>query len=231
MTLDDGFRALVIGSSGALGQAFLKHFEGDVRCAQALGLSRSTHPDFDLNKAASIAQAAREMAPLGPFHIIVDATGALTIDGVGPEKSLKALDAEQFIRALHINTVGPAMLLQHFAPLMAPGLAVYAKLSARVGSISDNRSGGWYSYRASKAAMNMVLQTAAIELQRRNPQWQFIALQPGTVRSALSAPFAAGVKQLLEPEASVAAMVHAMMQLPIQAGAQFIDYRGQTIPW
>jgi NAD(P)-dependent dehydrogenase (short-subunit alcohol dehydrogenase family) len=231
MTLDDGFRALVIGSSGALGQAFLKHFEGDVRCVHALGLSRSTHPDFDLNKAASIAQAAREMAPLGPFHIIVDATGALTIGGVGPEKSLKALDAEQFIRALHINTVGPAMLLQHFAPLMAPGLAVYAKLSARVGSISDNRSGGWYSYRASKAAMNMVLQTAAIELQRRNPQWQFVALQPGTVRSALSAPFAAGVKQLLEPEASVAAMVHAMMQLPIQAGAQFIDYRGQTIPW
>lgn len=231
MRLEDGFRALVVGSSGALGQAFLNHFESDARCAQAFGLSRLTHPGFDLNDSDSVAQAARAMAPLGPFHIIVDATGALTIDGVGPEKSLKALNAEQFMRALHINTVGPAMVLQHFAPLLAPGVAIYAKLSARVGSISDNRSGGWYSYRASKAAMNMVLQTAAIELQRRNPQWQFVALQPGTVRSALSAPFAAGVKQLLEPETSVAGMVRAMTLLPISAGAQFIDYTGQAVPW
>jgi NAD(P)-dependent dehydrogenase (short-subunit alcohol dehydrogenase family) len=123
------------------------------------------------------------------------------------------------------------MLLRHFAPLLAPGPSIYAKLSARVGSISDNHKGGWYGYRASKAALNMLLQTAAIELQRKNPQLRVVALQPGTVRSELSRPFAAGVAQLLEPADSVAGMLAALRNLQPTSGAHFVDYQGQPIPW
>jgi NAD(P)-dependent dehydrogenase (short-subunit alcohol dehydrogenase family) len=123
------------------------------------------------------------------------------------------------------------LALRHFAPLLAPGPCTYAKLSARVGSITNNHKGGWYGYRASKAAMNMLLQTAAIELQRKNAALQVVALQPGTVRSELSRPFAAGMSRLLEPAESVAGMLAALRGLQPKSGAHFVDYQGQEIPW
>jgi NAD(P)-dependent dehydrogenase (short-subunit alcohol dehydrogenase family) len=150
---------------------------------------------------------------------------------MGPEKSLSRVDADALHRSFSINTIGPALLLRHLASSIASGDAIYAKLSARVGSISDNQKGGWYGYRASKAALNMMLQTAAIELQRRNPSLRVVALQPGTVRSRLSEPFQSGVPTLLEPSASVAGMMRAMMALTTKSGAHFIDYQGQEIPW
>lgn len=231
LSLPQGFKALVVGASGALGQAFVQHFERDPACAEVIGVSRSTSPGFDLEDAASIERLAQALLPRGPFHWIVDATGALTVDGVGPEKSLAMLDATALQRSFAINTIGPALLLRHLAPALPKDDAIYAKLSARVGSISDNRKGGWYGYRASKAAMNMVLQTAAIELQRRHPRLRVVALQPGTVRSPLSAPFQAGVPLLLEPAESVAGMVQAMQGLSVKAGAHFVDFQGQDIPW
>jgi NAD(P)-dependent dehydrogenase (short-subunit alcohol dehydrogenase family) len=155
----------------------------------------------------------------------------LTIDGVGPEKSLSRVDADALHRSFSINAIGPALLLRHLATSIASGDAIYAKLSARVGSISDNQKGGWYGYRASKAALNMLLQTAAIELQRKNPGLRVVALQPGTVRSQLSEPFQSGVPTLLEPSASVAGMMRAMTELDTKSGAHFIDYQGQEIPW
>jgi NAD(P)-dependent dehydrogenase (short-subunit alcohol dehydrogenase family) len=229
--LPNDFHALVIGSAGALGQALEDGLRQDPRCARVLGISRSLGPDFDLEDPPSLERLAQQMAPLGPFHLIIDATGALTIDGIGPEKALSQLDAQALQRAFAVNTIGPALLLRHLAPLLAPGDAIYAKLSARVGSISDNRKGGWYGYRASKAAMNMVLQTAAIELQRRNPRLRVVALQPGTVRSRLSQPFAAGVPRLLEPAESAAGLLAALRELPVKPGAHFIDHQGQDIPW
>lgn len=231
MILPSPYQALVLGASGALGQAFMRHFEQDPACARVSGVSRATHPAFELCQPAGLAPVMASLLPLAPFHVVVDATGALTVSGQGPEKSLKALQADTFMQALQINTVGPALLLQHCAPLLAPGVAVYAKLSARVGSITDNRSGGWYSYRASKAAMNMVLQSTAIEWQRRHPQWRVVALQPGTVRSGLSAPFTRDTMHILEPDVSVAGLVRVLKTLPAAAGAQFLDYRGQTIAW
>jgi NAD(P)-dependent dehydrogenase (short-subunit alcohol dehydrogenase family) len=115
--------------------------------------------------------------------------------------------------------------------LLATGSAIYAKLSARVGSISDNKKGGWYGYRASKAALNMLLQTAAIELQRKNPELKVIALQPGTVKSKLSQPFIVASSHLLEPSQSVAGMLSAMKNVTVKSGAHFIDYQGRTIEW
>ena len=231
LSLPQGFKALVIGASGALGQAFVRHFERDPACGEVMAVSRASSPGFDLADARSIEGLAQTLLPRGPFHWIVDATGALTIDGVGPEKSLAMLDAMALQRSLAINTIGPALLLRHLAPALPKDDAVYAKLSARVGSISDNRKGGWYGYRASKAALNMVLQTAAIELQRRHPRLRVVALQPGTVRSRLSAPFQAGVPLLLEPEDSVAGLMRAMRGLSVKAGAHFLDHQGQDIPW
>lgn len=227
----DKYRALVIGASGALGNAFVKRLENDPRCGEVIPVSRKLMPDFDLEDAASIERLARSLANQAPFHFIIDATGALTIAGVGPEKSLASLNEAALQRSLAINMVGPSLLLRHLAPLLGSGDAIYAKISARVGSIADNRKGGWYGYRASKAAMNMVLQTAAIELQRRNPRLRVVALQPGTVRSNLSKPFEAGVPHLLEPDESVLGLMDAMLGLSPKSGAYFIDYTGQPIAW
>ena len=229
--LTSEYRALVIGASGAIGRAFANALQHDPRCVHVEQVSRAHGSGFDLLDARSVAAQAVSSASSGPYHLMVDATGALTIDGVGPEKSLAALQPEHLAKAFEINAIGPALVLRHFAPLLAPGASIYAKLSARVGSISDNRKGGWYGYRASKAALNMLLQTAAIELQRKNPQLRVVALQPGTVRSELSQPFSAGVERLLEPADSVAGMLAALQNLQPRHGAHFIDYQGQDIAW
>ena len=229
--LPQDYKALVIGSGGAIGGAFAAHFQHDPLCGHVELIARSHTTGFDLANAQSIERHAKAVASRGPFHVIVDATGALTIDGRGPEKALAALREDLLLQSFHLNAVGPALLLRHLSPLLASGPAVYAKLSAKVGSIADNHKGGWYGYRASKAAMNMILQTAAIELQRRNPDLRVVALQPGTVRSNLSKPFAANVAHLLEAEESVAGMVQALKNLAPKAGAHFVDYKGQDIPW
>ena len=166
----------------------------------------------------------------GPLHLVVDATGALTIDGQGPEKRLQELDAQRLLRSLQVNAVGPALLLRHLGPLLARGeRVIWAKLSARVGSIEDNHKGGWYGYRAAKAALNQLLQTAAIEISRQRPLAVVAALQPGTVRSALSRPFVGDAA--LAPEVSVQGLLQALDAAPATGRAVFLDYRGQTIAW
>lgn len=228
---DSEYRALVIGASGAIGQAFVQALQHDPHCVYAASVSRTQNPAFDLMEPASLISLASSSVSGGPYHLIVDATGSLTIDGVGPEKSLAAAQPEALAKAFQINAIGPLLVLRHFAPLLAPGPSIYAKLSARVGSIADNRKGGWYGYRASKAALNMFLQTAAIELQRRQPELRVVALQPGTVRSKLSQPFSAGVAKLLEPGESVAGMLTTLQGLKVRQGAHFVDYQGHEIPW
>ena len=218
------YKALVIGSGGAIGQQ-------DPLCSLVATVSRSEGGLIDLEDPASIAAAARQHTASGPFHVIVDATGALIIDGVGPEKSLRALRQDSLMHAFQVNAIGPALVLREFAPLLAGGRSIYAKLSARVGSIADNKLGGWYGYRASKAALNMLLQTAAIELQRKNPDLLVVALQPGTVRSELSKPFATAIESTLAPGESVAGMLSALAAIAPRHGAHFIDYRGNEIPW
>lgn len=212
-----------------MGGAFVQALRADAACTEVVGLSRSSQPAFRLEDEASMAAAVAALT--GSFHLIIDATGALTIDGQGPEKHLGALNAEQLARALEVNTIGPALLLKHFLPLLATDQrSIYAKLSARVGSISDNRKGGWYGYRAAKAALNMVLQTAAIEAARKRPLLVVAAMQPGTVASNLSAPFVAAA-DCLTPAQSVAGLMRALDDLPAQAAAHFVDYKGATIPW
>lgn len=228
---DTEYKALVIGASGAIGSAFVEAFQSDSNCSGVELVARSLSGGFDLLDEESIQQQAAVCRSAGPYHVIIDATGALTMDGVGPEKSLASLRQDTLMRNFQVNAVGPVLVLRHFAPLLAAGPSIYAKLSARVGSISDNKKGGWYGYRASKAALNMLLQTAAIELQRRNPELRIVALQPGTVRSALSQPFSGSVSHLLEPSESVAGMLAALKTLTPKPGAHFVDYKGQSIDW
>jgi NAD(P)-dependent dehydrogenase (short-subunit alcohol dehydrogenase family) len=228
--LPEGYRALVFGASGAIGLALLKQLQSDPRCASVIGLSRDSLPGFDLRSEPRIAACAQAVAAAGPFHVMLDATGALTHNGRGPEKRLDELDADHLLNALHLNAVGPGLLLKHFVPLLASGeRVIWGKLSARVGSIEDNRKGGWYGYRAAKAALNMLLQTAAIEIARRRPLAVVAALQPGTVQSALSQPFVG--EDALHPKDAAQRLLAVLDALPATGRAQFVDHLGQHIPW
>ncbi len=229
-SLPEGYRALVIGASGAIGQALMQQLKSDPRCAVVLGVSRQSLPGLDLLHEDSIKACAQALAPQAPFHLVLDATGALSVNGRGPEKRLDELDAEHLLNALHLNAVGPGLLLKHFAPLLASGeRVIWGKLSARVGSIEDNRKGGWYGYRAAKASLNMLLQTAAIEIARRRPLAVLVALQPGTVQSKLSQPFVG--HDAMPPDESAQRLLAAMDALQPTGRAQFVDHAGEAIPW
>ncbi len=230
-SLPHSYRALVLGASGTLGSGFLAALEQDLRCGEVVAMSRSSAPALVLEDEPSIASCAMAASHAGPFHLIVDATGALSLDGQGPEKRLAELDATRLARAFQVNAIGRALVLKHFTPLLARGeRSVFAVLSARVGSIADNALGGWYGYRAAKAAGNQLLQTAAIEVTRTRPLAVFAALQPGTVASRLSAPFNAS-HPLTPVEDSVAGLLAALDVLPPRRGAHFVDFRGEPIPW
>ena len=230
-SLSSPFKALVLGSSGTIGQAFVEALRQTPACAQVFELCRSGQPSLVLEDEASIAASAQWAQAQGPFHLIVDATGALTIDGQGPEKRLAQVSATGLMRAFEVNAIGRALVLKHFVPLLASKeRAIFGVLSARVGSIEDNHLGGWYGYRASKAAGNMLLQTAAIESHRTRPLAVFAALQPGTVVSNLSAPFQAGHATVSADE-SASGMLAALDGLEARQLAWFVDYRGGVIPW
>ncbi len=230
-SLISGYRALVIGATGSIGSACVRALRDDPNCSGVSELSRQSDPPLLLENESSILHAADSFSASGPFELIVDATGALTIDGQGPEKSLSAIDAERLMRSFQVNTIGPVLVMKHFIPLLqSKHRAIYAKLSARVGSISDNKKGGWYGYRSAKAALNMMLQTAAIETLRKKPEAIFVALQPGTVASRLTMPFVSQA-ECLAPETSAQGMLNAMDALQVTAGAQFIDYAGNRIEW
>ncbi len=227
-SLPEGYRAVVLGASGAIGSAFVAALQADPRCAEVLAVSRQSHPGWDITDEASSAGVAQSIA--GPLHLVVDATGALTVAGVGPEKRLTDVSAEPLMRSWQLNAMGPALLLKHLAPKLAlHERAIWAKLSARVGSIEDNHKGGWYAYRSAKAALNQLLQTSAIELARQRPALVLAALQPGTVASPLSQPFVG--EHAMAPEDSVSRLLQVLDQLPATGRAHFVDHAGQTVPW
>ncbi len=227
-TLRDGYRALVLGANGALGGAFVRAFEADGRCAQVVGIHRNWPVPWDLRRPEAWPDWAAHLET--PFHVVVDATGALVIDGKGPEKRLQELDATALEAAFQVNAVGPLLLIQRLSPLLARGeRVIWAKLSARVGSIEDNHKGGWYGYRMAKAALNQGLQTAAIELARQRPECVVAALQPGTVRSRLSRPFVGD--DALDPDHAARGLLQSLDGLLPHGRAHFVDHKGQPIPW
>ena len=237
VSLPQGGLALVIGAAGGIGSALLAQLESDATFAQIYGLSRASIPALDLLDEASIAQAAKHVSALMvtsnlDLRLIVDATGMLSGDGYAPEKSWRQLDPAQMAHAFAINAIGPALLMKHFLPLLPKqGRAVFATLSAKVGSIGDNRLGGWYSYRASKAALNQLVHTAAIELRRSQPEAICVALHPGTVATGLSAPFAKTGLDVLSPAAAARRLLGVLDGVAAADSGGFFNHDGSALPW
>jgi len=232
-----GGAVLVVGASGGVGQALVGALSSWRDGPAVLALSRQSEPALDLLDEGSVAQAAasvhEQLRSQGcDLRLVLDATGFLHGDGHEPEKSWRQIDPVHMARAFAINAIGPALLMKHFLPLLSrDGKAVFATLSAKVGSIGDNRLGGWYSYRASKAALNQLVHTAAIELARTRPQAVCVALHPGTVDTRLSSRFARSGLNVQTPEQAAGRLLNVIDKLvPADTGG-FLDYQGQTLPW
>ena len=219
-------RAVVIGAGGGVGGALVDLLapRGDVTA-----LARA---DLDLTDPASIAAAATRID--APLDLVIVATGMLHDASTGPEKSLRDLDSARLMRSLAVNAIGPALVAQAFLPkLRTDRKTAFVALSARVGSIGDNRLGGWYGYRASKAALNQFLRTAAIEHARRAPLSVVAALHPGTVATRLSAPFQRGVAagKLFTPAYAAAALLAVIDRLTPAESGGFYAWDGAAIPF
>lgn len=240
--MTDSLHVAVFGASGGIGAALVAALAQSGKAhtihAGARRAPESAGPvhgfAFDLEDEASIAAAAEGFAGHGPLDLAIVATGVLHADGLAPEKTWRALSAEAMERAFRVNAIGPALVGKHVLPRLARDRrSVFAALSARVGSISDNRLGGWHAYRASKAALNMLVANFAIELARTNPKAIAVALHPGTVDTGLSRPFQGGVKpdSLFPPERSAAHLLAVLDGLgPTDSGGLFA-WDGARIPF
>ncbi|MEM9146440.1 MAG: SDR family NAD(P)-dependent oxidoreductase [Pseudomonadota bacterium] len=234
------YSALVAGASGGIGAALVEALAADPRCRQVLAGARAGQGPhgakirplvLDITDPESLAAAAAETEP--DLRLVLCAAGYLHGAAGGPEKSWRQIEPQAMAHAFAINATGPALLARHLLGRLPRGeRAIFAALSARVGSISDNRSGGWYGYRASKAALNQILKCLAIEAARSMRHLVVAGLQPGTVRTGLSAPFRSRVApdDLLSPEASAAHLLGVLDRLvPAQSGRIF-DWRGEEVP-
>jgi len=220
----------VIGSSGAIGAAFCKLLEAHSDCGEVIGIHRQSTPSINYDDLASIAESANDLASQGSFQLIINTIGVLHGEHFGPEKRLEDLNPDSLSTLININTIGPALTIKSFSKLLDSQRSVMVTLSAKVGSIEDNRLGGWYSYRASKAALNMIIKTAAIELARTKPNSAIIAMHPGTVQSRLSKPFGGETKGRPAHEAA-SDMLNILLNLEASDSGSFLSYSGEKLPW
>lgn len=224
------FNALIIGASGTIGSSFVKLLESNSSCSKVIGIHRNSTYAIDYNLPQTIEASAKSLASQGPFQLIINTIGALHSEEWMPEKKLEDLNQAQLAEMFNINTIGPALTIKYFSKLLDPQHGVMATLSAKVGSIEDNRLGGWYSYRASKAALNMILKTASIEFARTKPNTALIALHPGTVNSRLSQPFR-GQQIGRDPLEAVSDMLHVLENVNKGDSGSFLSYSGEKLPW
>ena len=227
-------RALVFGAAGGLGAALAAELAGHPRVARVYSAARSAAPpwNFTLQDEASIAAVVAAAAAEGPLDLVIVATGVLHNAQLRPEKSWRSLDAAALAEAFAVNATGPALIAKHaLGHLRRDAKSAFACLSARVGSIEDNRLGGWHAYRASKAALNMLVRTFAVELRQRNPGALCVALHPGTVDTALSKPFQSGVDpaKLFTPAHSARALLGVLDRLTPADSGRLWAWDGQPI--
>ena len=235
-------RAVIIGASGGIGAALVEHLSARADCQQVYALSRMRVSSagnvkalsIDLDREDSIAAAANAVSKDGAPDLVLAATGILSNDnGLAPEKSYRQQTPEAFAKVFAINTIGPALVAKHFLPIMPrKERAIFAVISARVGSISDNRIGGWHAYRASKAALNMLIKNYAIEQARRNDAFIAVGLHPGTVDTNLSKPFQSGVpdKQLFSAAQSAQYLLGVIDELQPRDTGKVFDWAGTEVP-
>ena len=224
----------VIGASGAIGGAFTRFLAEKYPNASIFAFSRNNHNKIDYSCEESIAAAAKLASQDKQLDLVIVANGILHGDELMPEKALRELTADKFYKVFEANTITPALIAKYFLPKMnKERKSVFAALSARVGSVSDNKLGGWYSYRASKAALNMIIKNASIEISRRNKQSIIVGLHPGTVDSELSSPFNSNVAEgkLFTPEYSVEKLFNVLEKLnPEQTGKCFAWDGKEVLP-
>lgn len=222
----------VVGASGAMGSAFTKILSDKYPDALLYPFSQHGKHRIDYSKEDSIAAAAERASQDQPLDLVIVANGILHDGDIMPEKSLKELSAEKFHRLFEVNTITPALIAKHFLPqLNRDHPSIFAALSARVGSISDNRLGGWYAYRSSKTALNMLIRNAAIETGRRNKQAIIVALHPGTVDSDLSRPFQGNVPdgKLFTPEYAAQKLSQVLQNLTSDQSGKCFAWDGTEV--
>ncbi len=232
--------AVIFGSSGGIGRALTEGVIASGAYTAVYAISRSGAAIdgaislmADFTNDAQLAAVAAEIGAAGPVTLCLVASGLLSGDGVSPEKTYRALSADAFARVFAANTIAPALIAKHMLPLMPKAeRSVFAALSARVGSISDNRLGGWHAYRASKAALNMLIRNFAIEQARRAPGSICIGLHPGTVDTGLSKAFQGGVpgEKLFTPEQSASYLLQVIDGLTPEDSGKCFDWAGKEIP-
>lgn len=239
-----GFRACVFGAAGGIGAAVVAHllaqphighvYAGARRPPQATG-GPVSHFTFDLQDEASIGEAAARISAGGPLHLVFIATGLLHREGViKPEKTWRAITPEALALSFAVNAIGPALIAKHFLELLARNdKAVFAAISARVGSVSDNHLGGWHAYRAAKSALNMLLRNFAIETAARNRTASVVGLHPGTVDTDLSKPFQTGVAEgrLFSTRQSARYLLDVIDDVTPARSGQLLGWDGRPIPF
>ena len=240
-------RAIVVGANSSIAQCIIEQLLSDRRIEQLTAISRNTNRDLQSKYGSSLqwiccdysdesikdACANLRNGELDFSHVVI-CNGLLHTEQLAPEKRLEDISTEKLQAVLHANTIVPMLWLANLAPLLRGKIdCSVAVFSARVGSIEDNRSGGWYAYRASKSALNMLIKTASIEYRRRAPNVKLLAFHPGTTDTQLSKPFQANVAagKLFSPEFVASCLLGIMDNLDRDSGAEFIDWAGETITW
>jgi len=237
-----GLNTVVFGAGGGIGAAFVEALVADPAVSRVHAVSRSlpggasaklhAHACDPLDEDA-LGRTLAGVTQDGPVHLAIVALGILHGEGIAPEKTWRHVDAAAMAAVLEVNTIAPTLIAKHILPVLAKDRkSCFAALSARVGSIQDNRLGGWVSYRASKAALNMVIRTFSVELARVNDTAQIVGLHPGTVETELSQPFRAGVPEgkLFTAQRSVSGMLGVIDRLDRGASGKTFDYAGNEVP-
>ena len=220
-------RALVFGASGGIGQAFSRFLEDKLGSENVVNVSRS-FDGFEISDEEKIFKLSESIE--GSFNLIINATGVLQTTEEGPEKTINVVKQKLMIDMMTINAIGPALLLKNFSKkLDKTKFSVFVNLSARVGSITDNRLGGWISYRSSKAALNQIIKTSSIEINRRNKNAICVGLHPGTVKTRFTEKFQ-NTTETISPEESVEMMMKVVENLSVNDNGYCFAYDGKVIP-
>ena len=220
-------RALVFGASGGIGQAFSRFLEDKLGSENVVNVSRS-FDGFEISDEEKILKFSESIE--GTFNLIINATGVLQTTEEGPEKTINVVKQKSMIDMMTINAIGPALLLKNFSKkLDKTKFSVFVNLSARVGSITDNRLGGWISYRSSKAALNQIIKTSSIEINRRNKNAICVGLHPGTVKTRFTEKFQ-NTTETISPDESVKMMMKVVENLSVDDNGYCFAYDGKVIP-
>lgn len=256
MPLFDGIEqanVLIVGANGGIGLGFVEHLLNDDRVAKIYATYRrpetasrlvaiaTQHPhrltccQLDVTNEAQIAAQVEQIQAQTPeIHLVINCVGVLHTDTIQPEKSLRQIELDQLTQYFQINSISAALLAKHLLPLLKhPHRSLFATISAKIGSIGDNYLGGWYGYRASKAALNMLIRTAAIEYSRKSPKTILVLLHPGTTDTGLSQPFQRNVppEKLFSPERTVTQLLAVLDQVKDNESGQFFSWDGSKLPW